>query len=146
MGVEQGTPDDVVPTDEDFRRLLEFRTGLRRFLRWSEQAAIAADLSPAVHQLLLAIRGSGKPDGPTIGELAEYLVVRHHSAVEAVDRAQQSGLVEREADRDDLRVVRVRLTEDGDERLRRLTAQHLEELARLAPSFSALWAGLSPRS
>ncbi|MCH7720116.1 MAG: hypothetical protein IH988_03880 [Planctomycetes bacterium] len=32
-------------------------TGLRRFLRWSEQQAKASGLTPAHHQLLLAIRG-----------------------------------------------------------------------------------------
>lgn len=122
--------------------MLEFRTGLRRFVHWSEQAAAAAGLSPAVHQLLLAVRGSSTPGGPTIGELADSLVVKHHTAVEAVDRAQRAGLVVREGDAQDLRVVRVRLTEAGHARLNDLTAQHLDELARLAPSFAGLWANL----
>lgn len=135
----------VEPTDEDYRRLLEFRTGLRRFLRWSERAALAAGLSPAIHQLLLAIRGSGSPQGPTVGELADFLVVRHHTAVEAIDRAQQLGLVERLSDSEDLRVVRVKLTREGEERLRSLTEQTLTELGRIAPSFSDLWEGISSR-
>lgn len=133
------------PTDDDYRRLLEFRTGLRRFVRWSEHAAKASGLSPAIHQLLLAIRGSGVAPGPTVGDLAEFLVVRHHTAVEAIDRAQQLGLVERIGDSEDQRVVRVRLTREGEERLRSLTEQHLAELGRLAPSFSDLWDGLAPR-
>jgi len=76
--------------DEDYRRLLELRTGLRRFLRWSEEEAAAEDVTPAQHQLLLAIRGHGDRRRPTIGEVAEHLLLRHHSAVGLVDRAERS--------------------------------------------------------
>ena len=58
------------PSNEDYRRLLELRTGLRRFLRWSERQAQAAGLTPAQHQLLLAIRGHPDPRGPTVGDVA----------------------------------------------------------------------------
>jgi DNA-binding MarR family transcriptional regulator len=129
-------------TDADYRRLLEFRTGLRRFLRWSEEQAQSAGVSATQHQLLLAIRGHPGADGPTIGEVAEHLLLRHHSAVGLVDRAEAAGLVRRRQDRDDHRVVRLRLTAHGAETLRRLTAATLEELARLAPRVKPLWAGL----
>src|SRR5919197_5622887 len=117
----------------EYERLLTFRTGLRRFLRWSAEQATAAGLTPARHQLLLAIRGHRDPTGPTIGDVAGYLLIRHHSAVELVDRAVAAGLVERRQDADDSRAVRLRLTADGDRRLALLTAVHLEELERLAP-------------
>jgi DNA-binding MarR family transcriptional regulator len=134
-----------VPTavaEDDYRRLLEFRTGLRRFLRWSEQQAHAVGLSPVQHQLLLAVRGHPDPRGPTIGDVAEYLLLRHHSAVGLVDRAEAAGLVRREHDRDDHRVVRLRLTSRGAEKLRRLTASTFEELGRLSPRLRPVWAGL----
>src|SRR3954452_17414480 len=99
------------PTDEDYRRLLELRTGLRRFLRWSERRAAEAGLTPAQHQLLLAIRGYPDPRGPTIGDVADSLLLRHHSAVGLVDRAATAGLVERGPDSDSQSVVRLRLTE-----------------------------------
>ena len=83
------------PTDEEYRRLLELRTGLRKFLHWSEQQAQAAGLTPAQHQLLLAIRGHADPRGPTVGDVAAYLLLRHHSAVGLVDRAAVAGVVER---------------------------------------------------
>ena len=86
-----------------YERLLDFRTGLRRFLRWSADQAATAGVTPAQHQLLLAIRGHPDPAGPTIREMAGYLLVRHHSAVELVDRAGAAGLVERGQDGDDLR-------------------------------------------
>ena len=117
------------PTDEDYRRLLELRTGLRRFLRWSEQHAEAAGLTPAQHQLLLAIRGHGDPRGPTVGDVAGYLMLRHHSAVGLVDRAEKAGLITRGQDPDQLSVVRLRLTEQGARRLEALSEQHLDELA-----------------
>jgi len=140
-------------TDEEYRRLLEFRTGLRRFLRWSEGEAARAGLSPAQHQLLLAVRGRSDPGrpgaaggsrGPRIGELADELLLRHHSVVELVDRAEAAGLVRREGDPTDHRYVRVILTGLGAHRLEQLATSHLEELRRLAPRFQRLWAGLEP--
>ena len=124
--------------DEDYARLLGFRTALRRFLRWSEGEAGTAGLTPAQHQLLLAVRGHRGPAGPTIGELSEYLVLRHHSVVELVDRAAAAGLVERERDAEDHRVVRIHLTPLGEERIEELSRLHLEELRRLGPLLSSL--------
>ena len=129
-------------TNADYRRLLEFRTGLRRFLHWSEEQAQAAGVSPSQHQLLLAVRGHPDPRGPTIGDVAEYLLLRHHSAVGLVDRAEDAGLVRRRQDRDDHRIVRLHLTARGAETLQRLTAVTLEELARLSPRLRPVWAGL----
>ena len=128
--------------DAEYRRLLEFRTGLRRFLRWSQDQATAVGLTPAQHQLLLAIRGHEDPRGPTIGEAAGYLLLRHHSTVELVDRAVAAGLVERAGDPDDERVVRLRLTPTGAARLELLVELHLEELLRLAPMMQAVWRDL----
>jgi DNA-binding MarR family transcriptional regulator len=130
------------PTDEDYRRLLELRTGLRRFLRWSEQHAEAAGLTPAQHQLLLAVRGHDDPRGPTVGDVAGYLMLRHHSAVGLVDRAEKAGLLTRGQDPDNLSVVRLRLTERGARQLEALSEQHLDELAHLAPTLHALWDAL----
>ena len=126
----------------DYERLLALRTGLRRFLSWSGQQAEAAGITPAQHQLLLAIRGHPDPRGPTVGEVAGYLLVRHHSAVELIDRAVGAGLVVRRADTDDARAVRVVLAPHGRERLERLTASHLEELDRLTSELHTLWVGL----
>jgi uncharacterized protein YeaO (DUF488 family)/DNA-binding MarR family transcriptional regulator len=130
-------------TDSSYARLLQFRTGLRQFERWSEEQARAAGLTPAQHQLLLAIRGHEDPRGPTIGEVADYLLLRHHSTVGLVDRADAAGLVSRHRDSEDHRVVRLQLTERGAASLERLSALHLEELARMAPQLSGLWEGLS---
>jgi DNA-binding MarR family transcriptional regulator len=126
----------------DYERLLRFRTGLRRFLRWSAEQAKIAGLTPAQHQLLLAIRGHPDPLGPTVSDIAKYLYLRHHSAVELIDRAQVAGLLERRADRNDTRAVRLRLTPTGDERLETLAEAHMEELARLEGELHALWDGL----
>jgi DNA-binding MarR family transcriptional regulator len=125
-----------------YMRLLTFRTGLRRFLHWSEQEAKAAGLTAAQHQLLLAIRGHDDARGPTVGDVADSLLLRHHSAVGLVDRAEKSGLVTRHVDTTDQRVVRLHLTSLGARRLRQLSEIHLEELARLAPRFRGLWADL----
>ncbi len=126
------------PTDDDYARLLAFRTRLREFQRWSQESAAALGLTAAQHQLLLAVRGHPGTQLPTMGDLASHLLVRHHTAVGLVDRAQALGLVTRATDEGDHRVVRLALTEVGQEKLRSLSGQHLEELARLAPVLEAL--------
>lgn len=132
------SPATVDLTDAQYARLLTFRTELRRFLRWSEQQARDVGLTPAQHQLLLAIRGHGALEGPTVGDVAQTLMLRHHSAVELVDRAEAAGLVVRRNDPDDLRQVRLRLTARGAQRLVKLAAQHLDELSRLQRSLRSL--------
>ncbi|MHB1988984.1 MAG: MarR family winged helix-turn-helix transcriptional regulator [Acidimicrobiales bacterium] len=129
--------------DSAYAKLLALRTGLRHFERWSEQQAATAGLTAAQHQLLLAIRGHADPRGPTIGEAADYLLLRHHSAVGLVDRADAGGLLRRERDPEDHRVVRLKLTPKGGERLEALSALHLEELTRLAPEIAGVWEGLA---
>ncbi|ORW04668.1 MarR family winged helix-turn-helix transcriptional regulator [Mycobacterium kyorinense] len=121
-----GLPDDV------YARLLRLRTELRRFERWSAEQAQAAGLTPMQHQLLLAIRGHADRRGPTIGDVAEYLLLRHHSAGELIQRAEAAGLVARVRDSDDHRVIRLQLTDAGSERLEALTAIHLEEVEKLS--------------
>lgn len=131
-------------SDRAYAHLLGLRTGLRHFERWSEQQAQAAGLTPAQHQLLLAIRGHGDPRGPTIGEVADYLLLRHHSTVGLIDRADAAGLVTRTRDQEDHRVVRLQLTERSEVTLETLSALHLEELTRLAAQLPGAWEGLAP--
>lgn len=134
------SPESV--SELDYQRLLELRTGLRRFLKWSADRAKAAGLTPAQHQLLLAIRGHRGTVAPTISEIAEHLMLRHHSAVELIDRAERDGIVRRSADADDARTVHLEITAEGKSRLDELSEQHLMELKRLAPRMAPLWAGL----
>jgi len=122
-------------TDDEYRRLLEFRTAIRRFLAYSKTQAAQVGLTPTQHQLLLAIRGHPGPQGPTMGDVAERLLIRHHSAVELVDRAERADLVRRLEDPDDQRVVRLKLTDPGAEKLERISRSNLAELGRLGPDF-----------
>ena len=115
-------------SDNDYRRLAEFRYRIRRFQRFSDQAARGAGLEPQHHQLLLAIRGlpAGRP--AAIGELAERLQLRHHSTVGLVDRLERNGLVLRRHDPTDRRRVLVLLTRRGAAMLHELSRHHLAEL------------------
>lgn len=119
-------------TDDDYRALHEFRYALRRFLHFSEEAAKAAGLEPQQHQLMLAIRAA--PPNAQIGYLAERLQIRHHSAVELVDRLVARGLAERRRDGSDRRAVQVLLTPEGEEILRRLSLHHRAELRSAGPA------------
>ena len=125
-------------TRRDHERLLAFRVALRQFQRWSEDQAQAAGLTHVQHQLLVAIKGHPGNQPPTVGDLAGYLLLRPHSTGELVDRAEAAGLVERVPDAEDGRVVRVRLTKDGERIVQRLTRAHLEHLHELAAALDEL--------
>jgi DNA-binding MarR family transcriptional regulator len=118
--------------DEDYRRLLAFRSELRDFLRWSEQRAHRAGLTPSLHQLLLVLRGHPAAPGPTIGQAAEELHIRHHSAVELARRAESAGLICRVRDAADHRRVHLELTDRGRAQLESLTREHLSRIQTLA--------------
>lgn len=120
-------------SQREYTELLAFRTALRRFERWSEEQARRVGLTPAHHQLLLAVKGHPDTRGPTIGEVAEYLNIRHHSAVGLADRAEGGGLVVRTRHPEDARTVRLTLTELGQQKIRQLSELHIAELRRLAP-------------
>jgi DNA-binding MarR family transcriptional regulator len=132
-----GAVDDAV-REEDYARLLAFRTGLREFLAWSATRAAEQGLTPAQHQLMLAVRGHHDRRGPTIGEAAAYLLIRQHAAVGLANRVQELGLLERRRDTADARVVRLALTPEGARRIEALSSLHKAELGRLAPLLDAV--------
>lgn len=136
LRVEEGRP--IQPTREDFENLLSFRVALRRFQHWSEDQASAVGLTHVQHQLLVAIKGHPGPLPPAIGEIADYLLLQSHSVVGLVDRAEAAGFVHRLPDADDARVVRVDLTDKGDQLVTELTEAHLVELYKLAEALSQL--------
>jgi DNA-binding MarR family transcriptional regulator len=120
-----------VPTPVMIRQLARFRYELRKFLRFSEQAARNAGLTPQQHQLLLGVAGHTGRGWATISELAEFLQERHNAVVGLVDRARRRGLITKEVDGRDRRLVRVALTSTGRKLLHRLSALHRRELGRL---------------
>jgi DNA-binding MarR family transcriptional regulator len=115
-------------TIADYRALARFRHALRVFLRFSEDAAREAGLTPAQHQLLLAIKGHPSGAEPTMSYLADVLQLRLHSCSELVDRAAERGLVERTHDPVDQRRCRLHLTAIGEAKLAELSVLHRHEL------------------
>jgi DNA-binding MarR family transcriptional regulator len=120
----------------DYEALAFFRYALRRFLHFSEQEAEAAGLTPQQYQAMMVIKGFPSRDRVTIGEMAEWLLIRHHSAVGLVDRLVAQGLVQREISEEDHRQVYVTLTEHGEQILNRLAAHHKEELRRISSTLT----------
>lgn len=123
----------------DFVALADFRYRIRRFLKMSEEAALAAGLEPQQHQLLLALKALTVSRADTsIASLAERMLLRHHSVVGLVDRLEEKGFVSRSRDESDRRRVEVHLTARGEETIERLTSFHQRELNELAPELIAL--------
>lgn len=123
------------PHQSDFQAMAELRYQIRRFLRFSEDAARQAGIEPQQHQLLLAIRGL--PDGvkPTVRALAERMQLQHHSTVGLIDRLVEKGFVCRLRATDDRRNVLVKLTHEGEVFLEKLSLHHLHELRSVGPTF-----------
>lgn len=122
------TDAELPMTDGEYRSLAEFRHALRRFLAFSENTARQHNITPAQHQLLLAIRGAS-PDGqPSTSHVANVLQLKLHSAGELIDRAVANGLVERQSDPNDGRRALLVLTERGHAQLDALSVLHRREL------------------
>lgn len=128
------------PTQRDYELLGEFRYLIRRFLEFSQDAARNIGLTPQHHQALLAIRGFPEGQHVTVGDLAERLRIRHHSAGELAKRLDRAGLVTREQDVEDQRRVLLRLTPHAEALLAELSAAHLDELSRIEPTLRRILA------
>lgn len=123
---------------DDYRTLAEFRATLRRFLRTSEELARGVDLTPQQHQALLAIKGFGGDNLPSMGDLATRLQIRHNSVVGLVDRLVARKLVRRLLAQEDRRRVRLQLTRAGERLLAELTHAHRIELREIGPQITLL--------
>ncbi|RWE72734.1 helix-turn-helix domain-containing protein [Mesorhizobium sp.] len=137
-GMTQPKKSRLAIKQADYQRLSEFRYLIRRFLEFSQIQAEDAGLTTRQHQALLAIKGFPSGGPVTIGDVAERLRIRHHSAVELVNRLGEAGLVVRDQDKDDHRRVLLRLTERAEDCLAELSAAHLDELSRIEPMLRRL--------
>lgn len=126
--------------------MAELRYQIRRFLRFSENAAHAGGIEPQQQQLLLAIKGLPARLKPTIGVLAERMQLQHHSAVGLIDRLVDRGLLVRLRATDDKRQVLIKLTHDGEACLSALALHHLNELQSVGPRFVNALQGLLDRT
>src|ERR1700739_4962142 len=118
---------DEPPMEAVIRELAQFRYALRKFLRFSENAARHCGVTPQQHQLMLGVAGFTGSGSATVSELAEFLQERSHSVVGLIERAVQHGLVRRMQGKTDRRVVNVSLTAKGRRVLLRLTTLHKDE-------------------
>jgi DNA-binding MarR family transcriptional regulator len=124
-------------TTSDYQALAELRHQIRKFLYFSEQAARRAGLEPRQHQLMLSLKGLPQGMRPSIGELAERLLIQHHSAVELVNRLARGGYVQRDRAGEDRRAVLLSLTRKGEKILRDLSLDHRAELKVQGPALTA---------
>jgi DNA-binding MarR family transcriptional regulator len=127
----------------DYEALAQFRYQLRRFLSFSEKAAVDAGITPRQHQALLAIKGFPGRDEVTIGELAEQLTIAHHTAVELADRLVTQDLVTRSPGNEDRRTVLLRVTRKGETLLRKLSLAHRTEIQKIGSQLRQLLDGLA---
>ena len=121
-----------------YELLASFRSALRHFQRFSEDAARASGLTPQQHQALLAVKGFPGRDRVTVGELAGRLQIAHHSAVGLINRLVIEKLVVRETSAEDRRRVFISLAKRGEQMLAALSSAHREQLRRIGPEIGAL--------
>jgi DNA-binding MarR family transcriptional regulator len=129
-------------TLSDYQALAEFRYQIRRFLHFSEQVVKKAGLERGQYQLMLAIKGMPAGVRPRIRELANRMQIRHHSAVELVNRLEAGGLVHRARARQDRREVLLALTPRGDKVLSELARHHHDELRSAAAELVSALRGI----
>ncbi|MBI3886875.1 MAG: MarR family transcriptional regulator [Opitutae bacterium] len=134
------------PTPADYRALAAFRNSLRRFLDFSAKAAKHVGLTPQHYQALLALKAASDQGPTTVGALARELLLRHHSAVELLDRLEERNLVRRVRSTSDRRAVELQLTKKGESVIARLAATHHEELSELAPKLRQALRAIGQRS
>jgi DNA-binding MarR family transcriptional regulator len=132
-------------TLSDYQAMAEFRYQIRKFLRFSEHAVRAAGMEPGQYQLMLAIKGIPQEVRPRIRELADRMHIRHHSAVELVNRLEAGGYVRRERAQHDRREVLLALTAKGEKVLAELALHHHDALRSAASSLVAALRRLTPR-
>lgn len=126
-------------TDEEYAVLAEFRYSLRKFLHFSSKEAEKVHLTPKQHQCLLALRGfSTEERRVNVGDLAEWLQIKHHSAVGLINRMEEQGLIIRDQSKSDKRKVFIELSPKGRDLLEELTAVHKEEIKRIGPQLKEL--------
>lgn len=123
-------------TATQYGALADFRYELRRFMAFSEAAAAEVGLTPQQHQTLLAIAGHRGPQPPSVGTIAERLLIAPHTAAELVSRMIDAALITKSPSPDDRRRVTLTLTENAEALLSRLTAAHLTELTTLEPALT----------
>jgi DNA-binding MarR family transcriptional regulator len=122
----------------DYEALARLRYELRKFQAFSSAAADRAGLTPQQHQALLTVRGFSSRTPVSIGDLAKFLLIRHHTAVELVDRMTKLELLSRVVDGADGRRVLVKLTREGERRLQKLSKIHLKELQAIGPTLTRM--------
>jgi DNA-binding MarR family transcriptional regulator len=134
----KGAAEKARPQSADYQALANFRYALRQFMEFSASAAKGVGLTPQQHQAMLSIIGAPEGQAITIGFLAERMLLKHHSAVELVDRLVELDLLARNPDAADRRKVLLGLTPKGKRLLTRLSTAHIEELRRIRPVFADL--------
>lgn len=129
----RSTPENSCVSSSEYETLAEFRHQLASFLKRRRDAAEAAGLEPQQYELLLAIKGATKGSPPNIKQIAEQLLLQHHSAVELTSRLEKRGLVQRERAAHDRRSVLVSVTKAGEKLLAQVVQYSLAQLQVEAP-------------
>src|ERR1700746_1405450 len=113
---------------DNYEALAELRYLGRKFLRFSKDLLREkAGLNPEQYEALLATKAfAGK--SMTISQLSERLQVKHHSAINIVDRLVERKLVRRQPSERDRRERHLQLTTKGEALIEELAAVHFHEL------------------
>lgn len=125
-------------SDADYKALAAFRRAMREFLAFSQESALEHSLTAQQHQALLAIRVHSGAQPMTIGELADSLMIKSHSAVGLVSRLEERDLVIRKASQEDRRRALLELRPRGAEILEAISQRNMRKIGRTSEILGAI--------
>ncbi|MFJ9852835.1 MarR family winged helix-turn-helix transcriptional regulator [Streptomyces sp. NPDC101150] len=111
----------------------------RSYLRYNTRLTASIErhgLSVAGFDVLTALRRSGAPYRLTAGRLADSGLVSSAGVTLRIDRLEKDGLIVRERDAEDRRVVYSRLTDAGLAKVDEVFAEHLDNERRMLGGMS----------
>jgi len=137
-------PDRKPPAElsaAEYETIAAFRHTLRHFLAATDRNAASVGLTQQQYLAMLVLKAERRV--LTVGDLAERLLVKHHSAVGLADRLVRQKLVRRVRIEGDRRQVALRLTAHGTRVFARLAKVQREELRRIGPDLGRFMAFLA---
>jgi len=127
-------------SDDDYAEIAKFQLKLLKFQLKIEEVLGSFEISLRQFQALLIIKTFPGPELITIRGLSTAMAVHPSSTSGLVARLETAGLVERNIDLEDRRIIRVQLTAKGESLLAEIVRRDMEHARELRENFLGMFA------